>query len=468
MTAGCSGTALPRSHRRETAPRLRAAACERVSFSVACANEECLGTSVPSDTQACSLIHRALRWVIESFSSVDWVSPARSLKRRCGSRACRTQRGHRGRGDPNRWDMSSTSLDGFLLRSQEPASVQSTRVDDEGRARAPRADSPHMLTTRLPVSDQQLGAVLQPVGVPVEFEPLSGGMFASAHRVVLSDGRCVVVKVTATDPSRLCRYERGIARTEARVYSTLSARGLPVPRVVLTDFTHGIIDGDVVVTELLSGRPWNDLALGEEDERGVRRRLGAMMARLHVVRAPAFGYPAVESGLQADGWRAAFRVMVEALLQDAAASGTALPEERILAALHAQAAALDSVVDPVYVHTDLWPGNVFLDDDGEICGIIDTERTVWGDPLLELVGADQLGLWDVDADVLAGNVDAGGVLATALSSPHGPTRFALCRLYMTLVLLIEINVRGYEGAWLPAHRIRVREMLEASLDRLAA
>lgn len=323
-----------------------------------------------------------------------------------------------------------------------------------------------MLTTQLPVSDQQLGAVLQPLGVPVEFEPLSGGMFASAHRVVLTDGRCVVVKVTATDPARLCRYERGIARTEADVYSTLSHRRVPVPRVLLTDFSHRIIDADVVVTELLSGTPWNDRALSEEDMRGVRRRLGSMMARLHVVRAPAFGYPALEAELQADGWGAAFRAMVEALLQDAAASGTALPEERIRAALQAQAAALDSVTEPVYVHTDLWPGNVFLDDDGEISGIIDTERTVWGDPLLELVGADQLGLWDIDADVLAGNSDAGGVLAGALSSPHGSTRFALCRLYMTLVLLTEINVRGYDGEWLPAHRSRVEKMLEATLERL--
>jgi aminoglycoside phosphotransferase (APT) family kinase protein len=199
-----------------------------------------------------------------------------------------------------------------------------------------------------------------------------------------------------------------------------------------------------------------------------RRALGALMADLHRVTAPAFGYPAEESGMRADDWRTAFTTMVEGLLADAARTGTPVPAARIRAAVRAHGAALDAVVSPVVVHTDLWPANVFLDDHETIVGLIDTERTVWGDPLLDLVGADQLGLWDVDPDLLAGDTAAGGGLSAALASPAGPTRFALCRLYFSLILVTEIDVRGYDEGWVPEHRRRVAALLDAALARLGA
>ncbi|SDL36329.1 Predicted kinase, aminoglycoside phosphotransferase (APT) family [Microbacterium azadirachtae] len=309
--------------------------------------------------------------------------------------------------------------------------------------------------------------LLRPLGEVREIVALTGGMFASTYRVTFAAGTLVVAKLTGADPGKLCRYERGIARTEAQTYRVLSNHGLPAPEVLLTDFSHVYVDADVVVTRHLSGTPWNETALDEVSSAQVRRRLGAAMAQLHRIRPPAFGYPALQAGMQAATWRDAFVLMVEGLVSDAADVGTNLPVAEIRAAIARHADALDAVKVPSLVHADLWAANVFLGAGLEITGIIDTERTVWGDPLLDLVGADQLGLWDVDPDLVSGNTDSGGVLADELASPFGPLRFALCRLYFALILNVEIDVRGYDGDWVPEHRAMVRGLLHATLERLS-
>ncbi|WP_062133922.1 phosphotransferase family protein [Demequina aestuarii] len=318
------------------------------------------------------------------------------------------------------------------------------------------------------LSATDLATVLAPLGQVREAVTLTGGMFAAATLATLADDTKVVVKVSGTDVARLCSYERGIARTEARTYRELATRGLPVPEVLLTDFTHSVVPGDVVVTRHLSGTPWNEADLDEPASSRVKHSLGALMARLHRVPAPAFGYPATESGMQAPDWRTAFGAMVEGILADAARTGTVVPADRIRAALDAHGPALDGVADAVFVHNDLWPANVFLDDGRAIIGIIDTERTVWGDPLLDLVGADQMGLWDIDASLIEGNTSAGGVLAAELASASGPTRFALYRLYDSLILVAEIRIRGYDGAWVDDHLRTAQSLVNAALAWLEA
>ncbi|HZL03715.1 MAG TPA: phosphotransferase [Cellulomonas sp.] len=315
---------------------------------------------------------------------------------------------------------------------------------------------------------RDLATVLRPLGPLDRVELLTGGMFATTYRATLGDGTRVVVKTAPTDTDRLLRYEHDLLRTEAAVYSLAADRpDLLMPRVLLTDLSRTVLASDVLVVSHLDGVPLVDAGeLEPAVADTVQRQLGAFMARLHTVHGERFGYPNLDAGLHAATWTEAFGRMVEALLDDAGRWGTPLPSDEVRAALDRHRAALDDIRVPSLVHTDLWAGNLFVDPStGTLVGVIDTERSVWGDPLLELAGADQLGRGLAPAALLDGYAAAGGTLE--LETASGGTRLDLYRLYMCLVLLVEIAPRGYVGDWLAAHRSTAAANLRAALDALA-
>jgi len=333
--------------------------------------------------------------------------------------------------------------------------------------------------TKTSVTDDEIAAVLRPLGVVERVEPLSGGMFASVVGVDLVPAgsgavpRRVVVKVTGADTSRLLRYEHGILGTEEAVYRLAHAAGLPVPRVLHADFSRELLDGDALVATFVEGTAWSALDLAPDEAAGVRRELGAFMARLHAITGDRFGYPAPASGLAAPTWVEAYDRMLGAVLADAVDWGVDLPAGRVRDAVARHRGTLAEVTVPRLVHADLWPGNVLLDADRRIAGVLDAERALWGDPLVELVGCDQHGVGAVDPDVLAGYRAAGGDLGVGDGTPDDGdasawTRLRLYRLYLACVLTVEVVPRAYEGDWVAGYEATARANLDRVLDELGA
>ncbi|WP_258724789.1 phosphotransferase family protein [Cellulomonas sp. NS3] len=320
-----------------------------------------------------------------------------------------------------------------------------------------------------PQTLRDLGRVLAPLGAPAHVALLTGGTFATTYRVTLTDGTRVVVKTAPTGTDRLLRYEHDLIRTEAEVYTLAADRpDLLMPRVLLTDFSRTVLPSDVVVVSHLDGVPLVDVAAPSAAVGArVDHELGAFMARLHTVTGDRFGYVGPGSGLTAPTWPEAFGLMLGALLDDAARWRTPVPDAEVRAALARHTDALAEVTTPVLVHGDLWAGNLFVEPGtGELVGVIDTERSLWGDPLYELVGADQMGARTAPPTLLAGYASAGG--AFALDTAAGRTRLQLYRLYLSLVLLVEIAPRAYTGDWLVPHRATAERLVREALDVLLA
>ncbi|WP_327594195.1 aminoglycoside phosphotransferase family protein [Streptomyces chartreusis] len=276
---------------------------------------------------------------------------------------------------------------------------------------------------------------------------LTDGWFNTAYRVRLDDGRRAVVKVAPLPDTSVLRYERGILATEAMVYrriARLPGGGVPTPELL-----HA--GAEFIAVSVLEGTPWDKAGdrLPAATQRALRRELGAVAARLHTL-APEdgrFGYPAAESALSAPDWRTAFTAMVEALLDDAERwrSPLGVPPADIRTLVAEGADALDEVTEPRLVHSDLWPGNIFVDaGDGDrrprLTGLIDHERAFWGDPAAELVSLAYGGPTGPDSDLVAGYTEAGGTLDFTPALRH---RLALYHLYLGLLLVVECGPRGY-------------------------
>ena len=325
-------------------------------------------------------------------------------------------------------------------------------------------------------SDQQLRAalpgVLAPLGQVVALDRLTGGLFATTYRATLADGTRVVAKTAPTATERLLTYEHDLLRAEALVYRLAADHPeLLMPRLLLTDFTRSAVPSDVVVASHLDGIPLQDLADGwtlpADVEARVRPQLGALMARVHAVTGERFGYLEPGTALAGSTWPETFDRIVGALLADARRWRTELPEAEVRAAVARHRTALAEVRRPALVHTDLWAGNLFVDPGTlRLTGVIDPERAVWGDPLMELAGADQTGVGPVPDDLLAGYADVGPPLA--VGTPAGDARLLLYRMSMTLVLLVEMTPRGHTGPEAEAHRTTCEATLRTVLDGLAS
>ncbi|MET8147685.1 phosphotransferase family protein [Actinoplanes sp. NPDC049668] len=279
---------------------------------------------------------------------------------------------------------------------------------------------------------------------------LSGGGFAAVWRATLTDGREVVVKVGPPPSARLLRYERGLIEAEAAYFRLVrsGAPGVPVPEVL-----H--VGADWIVTSLLPGTALT----GVPDSAGVREQLGAAIAGLHRITGPHFGY-AGERARGAD-WPAAFGAMLDALLADAADWAVPLPPG--IGALTARHAGnLATVTRPALLHFDLWDGNV-LAAGGRLTGLVDGERYLWGDPLLDLVSPALRRRIEDEPEhpFLRGYSAATGLVLDDAAR----TRLALYRVHLYVLMLAEGPSRGIPVGG--ERHVRLTGLLEGELRDLS-
>ncbi|WP_212990180.1 phosphotransferase family protein [Actinoplanes auranticolor] len=262
---------------------------------------------------------------------------------------------------------------------------------------------------------------------------LSGGGFAAVWRARLTDGRDVVVKIGPPPGARLLRYERDLIAAEAAYFRTVraGAPGVPVPEVL-----H--VADDWIVTTMLPGRSLSEPADGggTSGTAGVREQLGTAIAGLHRITGPHFGY----TGDRAAGvdWPAAYGAIIADLLADAADWAVPLPPgiDALAARHHAN---LARVTRPALLHFDLWDGNV-LAAEGRLTGLVDGERFLWGDPLLDLVSPALFHRIEEEPEhpFLRGYTAATGLVLDDAAR----TRLALYRVHLYTLMLAEGPSRG--------------------------
>lgn len=326
-----------------------------------------------------------------------------------------------------------------------------------------------MLRSQRPLTLDELAHVLAPLGEVVAATELSGGTFSSVQSVELGDGRNVVVKTSVPDADghdALLTYERDLARVEADMLALLEpVDGVPTARLLLEDFSRSRVEVDVFVSEFLGGTPWDRAdGMAPHAEARAGHEVGAIFARLHALTAPRFGYPAGGFALGGATWDEAFGAILAAHLADGEAFGIDVRREEVLGVLARGREALAELTTPSLVHNDLWPGNVLLDPaSGGVLGIVDLERALYADPLMDFVGMNPFNTGALAQDHVVGYLGAGGALplAPAAGTATGLTaaadaRVTLYRLAVLTVMLVEVVPRGFHGDWVGPHVAQTR------------
>jgi aminoglycoside phosphotransferase (APT) family kinase protein len=278
-----------------------------------------------------------------------------------------------------------------------------------------------------------------------EHSLLDGGTYNSVYRLRFADRPGLVLKLSPDPQGPVMTYENGILDTEVQFYALAREQAaLPVPEVIgLLELGPDLGGGQALLVSELPGVPWAGSALPAAARAPLRAELGRLMASMHAITGPAFGYPSESTGPLTARWGEAFTAMIEAVLNDAERYRATLPVEpqRVRRALVVCANDLAAVQVPALVHFDLWEGNILVDLTGHprISGMIDGERALWADPVMDFASAALFGEIRDDEDFIRGYEMSGTVLPL---DPSARRRLLLYRVYLGLIMTVEPIPRG--------------------------
>jgi aminoglycoside phosphotransferase (APT) family kinase protein len=288
---------------------------------------------------------------------------------------------------------------------------------------------------------------------------ITDGWFNAAYRIRLADGRDVMLKIAPPTDVAVMGYEQNIMATEVatmRMVRTIPT--IPVPAIYAYDPTHELCDAPYFFMEQLDGVSYElvKARLPHATQASLEQQIGAILRDINRVTGPYFGY-AGNPTLRAPHWKDAFIRIVESGLEDAARKAVVYDYD--YAAIHAavlrHASVLEEVTTPCLVHWDSCHAN-FLVNDERVIGIIDFERALWADPLMEVQFRP---LFD------AGITNTMRGYGKTSFTPAEEHRCQLYTLHLALIMHAEYAYRQYDthGAYTLS-----RQLLRATMDWLQA
>ena len=236
------------------------------------------------------------------------------------------------------------------------------------------------------VINQMVERIFSPLKM-TGYRELTEGFFNAAYEVELNDGSSVILKVAPPADVRVQIYEKNIMSAEVQAMEMLLRHGgIPVPHVYGYDDSRTVCGSPYFFMEKLRGKSLNEIryALSQEQIDDIYLETGRLVRAVNDIVCPHFGFPG-QPEYQGKEWYPVFYKMMTAAIEDARQVDIELevPPDELMNMLRQDEAIFNEVTEPHLVHYDCWDGNIFVEN-GRITGIIDWERALWADTLMEV------------------------------------------------------------------------------------
>lgn len=267
---------------------------------------------------------------------------------------------------------------------------------------------------------------------------LTEGYFNIAYEVSFEDGTKSVLKIAPDPKVTVMTYEQNIM--EAEVHSMrLAAQKtrVPLPEVEFYDPSCTLCSSPYFFMNKINGKSLSSQKslLSSEQVSHIYHLVGSLNKEINQITNDSFGYPG-QKALQGKNWFDVFTAMITAVILDAEKESIDLTisVKELFERLQMDRSIFSNVLTPQLVHWDIWDGNIFIDN-GKMTGLIDWERCLWGDPLME-VGFRS---YAQSADFLRG-------YGIGEFTEEEKRRILWYDLYLLMIVAQEHVYRGYETA----------------------
>lgn len=246
-----------------------------------------------------------------------------------------------------------------------------------------------------PVPQDRIEAMCQRAFGPnaelVAIKELGGGEHNNTYLITFNGIQPVILRVSPAAKARLSKDEVGLMRREHYMQPFLAPINRLMPRTLMVDFTHHLIERDYIFQTCMDGESWVAIEdeLSWEEDLTLYHQLGTIAKTINSIEGKTFGIPftdhtyATWSDYIIDDLESHIRRM-EAVSIDA----TDIRELLKLAQTHIH--LLEEITCPRLLHGDLWTFNVLVkrgrdtaDGQAKISAVLDSDRCWWGDPLAD-------------------------------------------------------------------------------------
>ena len=216
-------------------------------------------------------------------------------------------------------------------------------------------------------------------------QELGGGTFNTAYLIKFTGQHKVILRVAPPQTVDTAWEDAFLMRSEHAMQPYFAPIATLLPKTLLVDFTHQLIDRDYMFQIFIEGERWDEVwdELAPEENNILWDQFGNIVKQIHEVRGEKFGLP--RPGFQFERWSQTVIDRMERTLQVAKELRLDVTDaERILEIVRAHPGPLDEIQIPRLLHGDLWAFNILIarDENGPgIVGVLDADRSWWGDPM---------------------------------------------------------------------------------------
>ncbi len=216
---------------------------------------------------------------------------------------------------------------------------------------------------------------------------LSGGGFNNVYLVVFGRGKRAVLRVAPKQDVSVNSSEQIPMYNGYIMHPYFAPVAHLMPKTLMIDFTHQIIDRDYLFQTFMEGEQWASIQdqLTEDDKRILLGQLGAITKQIHSVKGGIFS--SSSSQFQSSLWSDVVLERLQQCVQGVESyklDATIIKDIIEVAQVHRE--FLDEIAQPHLLHGDLWIVNILLKrmkSGPRITAILDADGASWGDPMAD-------------------------------------------------------------------------------------